>query len=158
VPSIISPAEACGDAIPTHQCTPARSTAQEKPKRARFGIRAPLCLLGWTPRLSLRWGDCSPKCNQILAGSPLPLGRFLRLWGLRNSRQSSSETGLPLPTCQRSPLQRPHGFDRVGCRIAHSADNRLIVEALDVLESEFASGNVGADLLDHAVMIDQRFG
>jgi hypothetical protein len=33
-----------------------------------------------------------------------------------------------------------------------------IVEALDVLESEFASGNVGAGLLDHAVMIDQRFG
>ena len=88
----------------------------------------------------------------------MPLGRFLWLWGLRNSRRFSSETGLPLPICRRSPLQGRHGFDRVGRRIAHSAGNRLIVKALDVLEGEFASGNVGADLLDHAVMIDQRFG
>ena len=111
---------------------------------------------GWTPRLSLRWVE--PKRSQILAGSPVPLGRFLRLWGLRNSRQSSSETGLPLPTCRCSTLQRPHGFDSVGCRVAHSAGNRQIVEALDVLEGKFASGNVGADLIDHAVMIDQSFG
>jgi len=30
----------------------------------------------------------------------------------------------------------------------HSAGNRLIVEALDILEGEFASGDVGADLLE----------
>jgi hypothetical protein len=31
----------------------------------------------------------------------------------------------------------------------------LIVEAIHVLQGEFASRNVGADLLDHAGMIDQ---
>ena len=50
------------------------------------------------------------------------------------------------------------GFDRLGCRIVHPAGNRPIVEALDVLEGEFASRDVGADLLDDTVMIDQGFG
>jgi hypothetical protein len=94
-------------------------------------------------------------------------------WGWPGSygRQFSSETGLPLPICRRSPLQGPHGFDCIGCRVAHPARNRLVVEALHVLlrrnaesrgfaakQGEFASRDVGADLLDYAVMIDQGFG
>jgi hypothetical protein len=76
----------------------------------------------------------------------------------------------PYPFSRRSPLQGPHGFDRVGCRIAHAASNRLVIEALHVMlrrnaesrgfaakQGEFASRDVGAYLLDHAVMIDQRF-
>jgi hypothetical protein len=55
-------------------------------------------------------------------------------------------------------IAKAHGFDRVGCRIAYSAGNRLIVEALDVLEGEFASRDVRAYLFDHPVMIDQGFG
>src|SRR5712671_5471680 len=42
---------------------------------------------GWTPRLSLRWW--SPERSQILAGSPASLGRFLRLWGLRERSPST---------------------------------------------------------------------
>jgi hypothetical protein len=54
----------------------------------------------------------------------------------------------------RSPLQGPHRFDRIGCRIADPAGDRLVVEALYVLEVEFASRDVDTDLLDHAVMLD----
>jgi hypothetical protein len=98
----------------------------------------------------------------------LALRRFLRLWGLRNNRQSSFETGWPLAISRRSPLQGPHGFERVGCRIAHPARNRLVVEALHALlrrtaesrgsaakQGEFTSRDVGADLLDDPVMINQ---
>jgi len=49
-------------------------------------------------------------------------------------------------------------IDRVGCRIAHAAGNRLVVEALHVLHGEFASRDVGTYLLDYAVTIDQGFG
>ena len=49
-------------------------------------------------------------------------------------------------------------IDRVGCRIAHAAGNRLVVEALHVLHGEFASRDVGTYLLDYAVMIHQGFG
>ena len=72
---------------------------------------------------------------------------------------------------RRSPLQGPHCFDRVSSRIAHAAGNRLVVKALHVLlrrnaesrgfaakQGEFASRDVGADLLDDTVMIDQGFG
>jgi hypothetical protein len=55
-------------------------------------------------------------------------------------------------------LQGRHGFDCVSCRIAEPTRNRLIVEAIHVLQGEFASRNIGADLLDNAVMIDQGFG
>jgi hypothetical protein len=61
--------------------------------------------------------------------------------------------GLP----RRSPLQGPHGFDRIGCRIADTTGNWHVVEAFHVLESEFTSRYIGADLLDHTVMIDQGF-
>jgi hypothetical protein len=54
-------------------------------------------------------------------------------------------------------LQGRHGFDRIGRRVAQPACNRLIVESLHVLQGEFASRNIGADLLDYAVMIDQGF-
>ena len=59
---------------------------------------------------------------------------------------------------RRSPRQRPHGFDRIGCRIAHSAGNRLVIEAVNVLHREFSRRNIGTDLFDHTVMIDQGFG
>jgi hypothetical protein len=78
---------------------------------------------------------------------------------------------LSLTVSRRSPLQGPHCFDRIGCRIAHPARNRLVVEAIHVLlrrnaesrgfaakQGEFASRDVGAYLLDHSVMIDQGFG
>jgi hypothetical protein len=48
--------------------------------------------------------------------------------------------GPPLSIPRRSPLQGRHSFDCIGCRIAHPAGNRLIVEAPHVLQSEFASG------------------
>jgi hypothetical protein len=41
-------------------------------------------------------------------------------------------------------LQGQHAFDCVGCRIADPARNRLIVEALHVLQGEFARWNVSA--------------
>jgi hypothetical protein len=37
---------------------------------------------------------------------------------------------------------------RLRCRITHPARNRLVVEALHVLQGEFPSRDVGADLLD----------
>ena len=49
-------------------------------------------------------------------------------------------------------------FDRVGCRVTHAAGNRLVIEALHVLQGEFASRDVGAYFLDDSVMIDQSFG
>jgi hypothetical protein len=55
-------------------------------------------------------------------------------------------------------LQGQHGFDRVGCRIADPARNRLVVEGVHVLQGEFASRDVGSYFLDHAVMSDQGFG
>jgi hypothetical protein len=48
--------------------------------------------------------------------------------------------------------------DRVGSRIAHPTRNRLVVKALHILEGEFTSQDVSVYLLDHPVMIDQRFG
>jgi len=62
--------------------------------------------------------------------------------------------GLPLPVSWRAPLQRPHGLDRIGCRVAHPAGNRLVVEAVDVLQREFARREVGTDLLDDTMMLD----
>jgi hypothetical protein len=75
------------------------------------------------------------------------------------------------PTVRRYRPLQPHRLDRIGSRIAHAAGNRLVIEALDVLlrrnaesrgfaakQGEIASRNVGTDLLDHAVMIDQGFG
>jgi hypothetical protein len=59
---------------------------------------------------------------------------------------------------RRFPFQRPHGFDRVGCRVAYPARNLLVVKAIHVLQCEFANRNVGAYLLNRAVMIDQGFG
>jgi len=55
-------------------------------------------------------------------------------------------------------LQGPHGFDRVDCRIAHPTRNRPVVEALHVLQGEVASRDVGTDLLDHTMTVDQRLG
>jgi hypothetical protein len=54
-------------------------------------------------------------------------------------------------------LQGPYGFDRVSCRIAHPARNRLVVE-VHVLQGKFASRDVRAYLFDHPVMIDQGLG
>jgi hypothetical protein len=65
---------------------------------------------------------------------------------------------LPLPISRCSPLQRRHCFDGVGCRATHATGNRLVIEAIHVLQRVFASRDVGAYLLDHAVMIDQGFG
>jgi len=50
-------------------------------------------------------------------------------------------------------LQGPHGFDR---SVAVSP-TPLVIEALHVLQSEFTSRYVGANLLDDTVMIDQGF-
>jgi hypothetical protein len=72
-----------------------------------------------------------------------------------SKRDSSRETGPLLTVPRHSPLQGPHGFDRVGCRIAHSPRDRLVTEILDVLQIEFASRGVGADLLGDAVMLNQ---
>jgi hypothetical protein len=90
----------------------------------------------------------------LVKSSPNRLCRWSVRAALGPSEQSSfsSETGWPLPVCRRSPLQRPHGLI-AWVAVSPTPGNRLIVEALDVLEGEFASGNVGADLLDHAVMI-----
>jgi len=120
-------------------------------------IRQSSAIVTWsgTPRLSFRWG-CSPVRSKILAGSACAASPVPAALGPSEESSSSSETTC-LPVSRRSPLQGPHGFDRIGCRVAHPAGNRLVVEALHVLQGEFASRDVAAYLLDDAVMIDQGF-
>jgi hypothetical protein len=60
------------------------------------------------------------------------------------------------PGSRRSPLQEPHTFDGIGCGVAHPARDRLIGEALHVLQREFTSRMSGANLISHSMMIDQH--
>jgi hypothetical protein len=55
-----------------------------------------------------------------------------------------------------SPLQGPHRFYRIGHRIAHPSRNRLVIEALHILQGQFTSRDIGTYLLDHAVMMWAR--
>jgi hypothetical protein len=92
------------------------------------------------------------------------LGAAALSWASQQSSTLRRKAGLPLPVFRRTP----HVFERVGRRIAHPARNRLVVEALHVLlrrtaesrgsaakQGEFTSRDVGADLLDDPVMINQ---
>jgi len=68
------------------------------------------------------------------------------------------ERRLPLTLSRRSPLQGRHRLDRIGRRATHPSGDRLVIEALHVLQGEFASRNVSTYLLDDTVVFDQGLG
>jgi hypothetical protein len=98
-----------------------------------------------------------PERSQILAGSPVPFGRFLQLWAFGTIVNLRRKQACPYPLVGARHCK---GHMVLIASVAVSPTPRaiLVVEALDILEGEFASGNVGADLLDHPVMADQGFG
>jgi hypothetical protein len=78
---------------------------------------------------------------------------------LAGAKKAGADTGMEgkvfLTHLSVLAIAAAHDLDRVGCRVAYPARNRLVVEALHVLQGEFASRDVTVDLLDYAVMIDQ---